>query len=300
MGRVDEAMRRAAEAGGHAAATVAEPAAAEVDAFPAEASDRPRLRSVGTSAPVAPRPKPSGLLPPLSTRLSAGLSRKVVVDQDIDPVSKEQYRRLATTLYAGQAANGLKVVMVASALASEGKSLTASNLALTFSESYQKSVLLIDADLRRPSLHEVFGLSGSPGLTDGLGAMDDRKLTLHHVSQTLTVLTAGQPTSDPMAVLASERMRHLVDEARDVFEWVIIDTPPLGLLADANLLGEMADGAVLVVRAESTPYDIVQRTAALIGRERLLGVVLNRARMTPAQGYQYQSYYGTSPHAPSR
>src|SRR5690606_3818249 len=97
MGRVDEAMRRAAEAGGHAAATVAETAAVEADAFPAEAPDRPKLRSVGVSAPVAPMPKPSGLLPPLSTRLSAGLSRKVVVDQDIDPVSKEQYRRLATT-----------------------------------------------------------------------------------------------------------------------------------------------------------------------------------------------------------
>lgn len=297
MGRVDEAMRRAAEAGGHAAP---ENASGEADAFPVEAPERPRLRSISAVAQAGIPAAKVGLLPPLSTRLSAGLSRKVVVDQDINPVSKEQYRRLATTLYAAQAAKGLKVVMVASALASEGKSLTASNLALTFSESYQKNVLLIDADLRRPSLHEVFGLSGSPGLTDGLGAVDDRKLALHHVSQTLTVLTAGQPTSDPMAVLASDRMRRLVDEARDAFDWVIVDTPPLGLLADANLLSEMADGAVLVVHAESTPYDIVQRTAALLGRDRLLGVVLNRARMTQAQGYQYQSYYGVSSNTPNR
>lgn len=296
MGRVDEAMRRAAESRGDAPGT--EIAGVEVDAFPAESAEPPKLRGISGTSPVTPRstPRPAALLPPLAARLNAGLSRKVVVDQDIDPVSKEQYRRLATTLYATQAANGLKVVMVASALASEGKSLTASNLALTFSESYQKSVLLIDADLRRPSLHEVFGLQPSPGLTDGLGASDERKLSLHHVSQTLTVLTAGVPTSDPMALLASERMRRLIDEARETFEWVIVDTPPLGILADANLLSDLADGAVLVVRAESTPYDVVQRTAALLGRDRLLGVVLNRARQSPAKSYQYSSYYtsGTS------
>jgi capsular exopolysaccharide synthesis family protein len=291
MGRVDEAMRRAAEARGDVPAP--ETPGVDVEAFPAESPERPKLRGITPSGPVTPvaTPKPAALLPSLATRLTAGLSRKVVIDQDIDPVSKEQYRRLATTLYATQAANGLKVVMVASALASEGKSLTASNLALTFSESYQKSVLLIDADLRRPSLHQVFGLQASPGLTDGLGANDDRKLALHHVSPTLTVLTAGVPTSDPMALLASDRMRRLVDEARETFEWVVIDTPPLGILADANLLAELADGAVLVVRAESTPYDIVQRTAAMLGRDRLLGVVLNRARQTPTKKYQYSSYY---------
>lgn len=296
MGRVDEAMRRAAEARGEQVGD-GNLAALEGDAFPAEVSERPKLRGIGPSGPaaVAPSiPRPSGMLPaPLSTRLGAGLSRKVVVDQETDPVSKEQYRRLATTLYATQAANGLKVVMVASALASEGKSLTASNLALTLSESYQKNVLLVDADLRRPSLHEVFGVPGSPGLTDGLGAAEDRKLSLHHVSPTLTLLTAGVPTSDPMAVLASDRMKQLVGEARETFEWVIVDTPPLGLLADANLLAEVVDGAVLVVRAESTPYDIVQRTVAMLGRERLLGVVLNRARTLPAHGHQYSSYYNS-------
>lgn len=292
MGRVDEAMRRVAQARGESVAHADAPSP-EVDTFPAEVGEGPRLREVVPGVPAAQPPavKNAALLPPLSTRLGAGLSRKVVVDQDTDPISKEQYRRLATTLYATQAANGLKVVLVVSALASEGKSLTASNLALTFSESYQKNVLLIDADLRRPSLHDVFGVPGSPGLTDGLGAVEERKLSLHHVSPTLTLLTAGLPTSDPMAVLASERMRRLVDEARESFEWVIIDTPPLGLLADANLLADMADGALLVVRAESTPYDMVQRTAHMLGRERLLGVVLNRARMTPVQGYQYSSYY---------
>ena len=84
-----------------------------------------------------------------------------------------------------------------------------------------------------------------------------------------------------MAGLTSERMRRLIDEAREAFDWVIIDTPPVGLLTDANLLASMVDGAVLVVKAGSTPYDLVKRAVDAIGRERLLGVVLNRADEQP-------------------
>lgn len=294
MGRVDDAMRRVAELGqeGRPAPELPTdvPSASSLDgeAFPSEPSDRPRLRSV-TGGVVDGHARKPVMLPPLSERIGAGLSRKVVVDQNIDPASKEQYRRLATTLHAAQVSSGLKVVMVVSALASEGKSLTASNLALTFSESYQKNVLLVDGDLRRPSLHTVFGLPASPGLTDGLTVSDDRKLTLHHVTPTLTLLTAGHPTSDPMAVLASDRMRRLIDEARESFDWVVVDTPPVGLLADANLLAEIADGALLVVRAGVTPYEVVQRSVAMLGRDRLLGVVLNRAEQVANAGYD--SYY---------
>ena len=304
MGRVDEAMRRAAEARAgridqaewsaelSAPGGVREPGPTE---FPSEAA-RPRLRTVANQqqSPVtdekgtaAPSPQ---LLPSLIERMTAALSRKVVIDRDTDPASKEQYRRLAASLHAAQATNHLKVVMVTSAVASEGKSLTAANLALTLSESYQKSVLLIDGDLRRPSQHAVFGLDSSPGLTDGLRLAESR-VVLHRVTPHLTVLTAGESTADPMAVLTSKRMARLVHEARETFEWVIIDTPPVGLISDANLLAEAADGALLVVRAESTPVDIVQRAVATLGRERVLGVVLNQARELDAPGYKYHNYY---------
>ncbi len=144
----------------------------------------------------------SALIPALAERIDARLQRKVVIDHDMDPASREQYRRLATGLHAAQATGGLKVVMMASAVASEGKSLTSSNLALTFSESYQRNVLLIDGDLRRPSLHTVFGLAAQPGLCRGLLA----RPTIGSCPCTAsrrgsTVLTAGQPTSDPMGGL---------------------------------------------------------------------------------------------------
>ncbi len=215
------------------------------------------------------------------------------------PASREQYRRLAATLHHHQTDNGLKVVMIASAMMGEGKTLTAANLALTLSESYQRSVLLIDADLRRPSLNKVFGINGAPGLAEGLSALEEGKVTLHQVSPRLSVLPAGKPSSDPMAGLTSGRMRRVIDEARESFDWVILDTPPVGLLTDANLLAAMVDGTVLVVQAGSTPYDLVKRAVEAIGAARVLGVVLNRAD-TQAHGYGYgygYEYYGSS-HGP--
>ena len=130
------------------------------------------LTNVGGRDPGQPGQRPgTGLL----QRLGADLNRKVVIDQDMVPASREQYRRLAATLHQAQSMNGMKVVLIASAVAGEGKTLTVSNLALTFSESYKRSVLVIDGDLRRPSLHTVFGIAGSPGLTEGLSSMRSRR-----------------------------------------------------------------------------------------------------------------------------
>lgn len=313
MGRVDEAMRRAAE--GALAKSLDRPSGAgavspdtgEPDGrpdarpeFPSEVPQgRARLTTVspvasltgGADSIAADSGPTSGLIPDLASQIDARLQHKVVIDRDMDPASREQYRRLAAGLHAAQATSGLKVVMMASAVAGEGKSLTSSNLALTFSESYNRQVLLIDGDLRRPSLHTVFGLPASPGLSEGLAHANDGQLSLHRVSSRLSVLTAGQSTSDPMGALVSNRMARLVDEARQAFDWVVVDTPPIGLLSDASLLSQMVDGAILVVKAGSTPYDLVQRAIVALGRDRILGVVLNRADAPNAAGYKYHAYY---------
>jgi capsular exopolysaccharide synthesis family protein len=190
--------------------------------------------------------------------------------------------------------HGIKVVMIASAVAGEGKTLTAVNLALTFSESYRRRVLLIDADLRRPSVHTIFQIDNQRGLSDGLAAVDEENFALHRISERLTVLPAGRPSSDPMAGLTSGRMRRLIAEARDEFDWVIVDTPPVGLMTDANLLAAAADGVLLVIKAGSTAYQLTQRAAAAIGKEKLLGAVLNRAddRDLGGSKYYYNYYYG--------
>ena len=145
MGRVDDAMRRAEgrhDGADPAAVAVIDPEAA-IPVMPLEAPDVP----VGAATKAS-----------IFERLDSRLAEKVVVDDRMLPGIREQYRRLAATLHQAQALDGLRAIMIASAVEKEGKSLTSSNLALTLSESYQRKVLLIDADLRRPSLHYTFGL----------------------------------------------------------------------------------------------------------------------------------------------
>jgi capsular exopolysaccharide synthesis family protein len=208
----------------------------------------------------------------------------------------EQYRKLAAALHHAQVQHGTKVVMMASTLAGEGKTLTATNLALTLSESYRRRVALIDADLRRPTVHEMFGLPNVSGLNDVLSAHGDGDAAceIFDVSPSLSVLTAGRPNPDPISGLTSARMRQVVAAASREFEWVILDTPPVGLLPDAGLLGNMVDTVVLIVAAGKTPYRMIHRTVDAIGRNRIFGVVLNRAAIDPLWGgygsYYYQAY----------
>jgi capsular exopolysaccharide synthesis family protein len=203
-------------------------------------------------------------------------SARLVVDDLMPPASREQYRLLAASLHKTQTSNGTKVVMIASAVVGEGKTLTAANLALTLSESYHRRVLLIDADLRRPSLHVLFGLNNASGLSDGLHS-HGRTFPVQQLSPRLSILTTGRLSPDPMAELTSDAMKRLVQYARDAYDWVVIDTPPIGLLPDASLVAAMVDGVVMVVRAEVTPYDQIARAADAVGRQKVVGVVLNRA-----------------------
>jgi len=233
-------------------------------------------------------------------RLNPGLSGRLVATAGISHVSVEQYRKLAATLHHAQTERGIKTVMVSSAVAGEGKTLTVSNLALTLSESYRRRVILIDADLRRPSLHQVFDLPNVSGLNDGLKADTERPLPLIQISSTLTVLTAGRPDPDPMSALTSPRMRRILEEAASLFEWVLIDTPPVGLLPDARLLASMADAALLVIRAGRSPFELVKRAAEGLGQDRIIGVVLNGAEYYQERStgyYGYGGYYGYEGHS---
>ena len=326
MSRIDDALRRAAaEPRGTALAddAVPEPSgAADVAAlanepFPADATGHDlRLGAgvgggVGAAVTAAASDVFTNVRQAVSTptareslfeRMDGRLAEKVVVDRDMQPASREQYRRLAAVLHDAQSTDGVRVVMLASAVSGEGKTLTAANLALTISESYHRRVLLIDADLRKPAMHNMFKLNSATGLSEGLKRDGASKLVVRQISEHLWVLPAGRPNSDPMAGLTSERMRLLIEEAKETFDWVIIDTPPLVILPDANLLASMVDAAVLVVRADSTPHHLVKRAADAIGHKRVLGVVLNQAHTThlPYGGYYDDYYYSGGAEEPER
>ena len=217
-----------------------------------------------------------------------------MVSKSAAPLLVEQFRSLAATLHRAQLEQPLKSVIVTSASPGDGKSYVSVNLALTLSDSYRRRVLLIDADLRRPSLHLMFGIRNVRGLGDALTAKTDEKLATVEISDRLTLLPAGRPDPDPLGGLSSGRMKRIVADAASQFDWVIVDTPPVGVLADAHLVAETVDAAILVVRAGVTRFQDLQAAADSMGQDRILGIVLNA--IDPAeirgQGY-YHQYYGS-------
>ena len=219
---------------------------------------------------------------------------RTISDPDLPPAAREQYRQLAAALHNAQALNGAKVVMVASAVGGEGKSLTAANLALTLAESYQRRVLLIDADLRKPSLDRLLADAAPHDYVESDTSRpwraDVRQLTAR-----LAMVTRVEPSADPMAELTSGRVRRLIQDAREDVDWIVVDTPPIAVLPDASLLTAIVDVAVLVVRAGSTPVDLVKRAVDILGPKKTLGVVLNAATRPSRQaryGYGYEQGYG--------
>jgi capsular exopolysaccharide synthesis family protein len=216
--------------------------------------------------------------------------RRLVVHAEADHVFVEQYRRLGAALHDGQLRNGIRTVMVASAVGAEGKTLSATNLALTLSRSFRKRVLLVDGDLRKPSVHALLHLENSSGLTDILQRSGGR-LAARALTPTLSVVTGGQHDPDPVSLLASDAAARFLAQARDAFEWVVVDTPPVLLFPDAGLLGRTLDTCVMVVRAASTAAPTAASALEALGAPRVLGVVLNRAEPTDiAGGYGYGDY----------
>lgn len=301
MGRIDQALQRASDVTDVGSAdTIVQPTTEGTDAFvspwtfggdvpnqaatPAPPSEVPTsigdMPLSGASETAAPGPRLGvfrGFDPEVLERL--------VISPTAAPNLTEQYRRMAAALHHAQLVQGTKVLMVTSAMPGDGKSYTATNLALTLSESYRRQVLLVDADLRRPTLHEIFRVPNVQGLNEGLKASDDEPLAALKITDTLTLLPAGRPEPDPMGGLSSPRMGRILQEGAARFDWVIIDTAPIGLLADANLLATTVDGALLVVRANQTPYAEVAKALEALGRERVFGVVLNGAEASPVSSY---------------
>ncbi len=301
MSRIEEALKRAQQSGVgpevQAPVPTPEVFADTWSVGTGEAARDDGGEAVAPEAMVPPaEPAAASAEPSAGMALFQGfdpaLSAKVVAMPDIRPAFVEQYRKLAGVLHHAQLEKSIKVVMVTSAAAGEGKSLTATNLALTFSESYRRNVLLVDADLRRPTLHETFRVPNTSGLSDGLHADKEQKLALVRVSPRLTLLTAGRPDPDPMSGLTSDRMARVIEEAAARFDWVIVDTPPVALLPDAGLLASMVDTVLLVIRAAKTPHALIRRTVEAIGRDKIFGVVLNCAEQDAGSGgYSYYSSY---------
>src|SRR6185312_1488039 len=209
----------------------------------------------------------------------------------------EEFRTLRTRLNHLQTTQELHTLVVTSASPAEGKSFTATNLALTQAQLTDKRVLLADFDFRRPSVAKTLQLSERPGITDyllGEASMEQaiRKLEGSH----LYVMTAGQNVSNPLELLNLSECRDLIATLRRSFDWVIIDSPPLLFAADGNLLATMCDGTILVVRIGATTFETVSRAIQSLCENNVLGIVVNGARRGElySKYSYYHDYYGQS------
>jgi capsular exopolysaccharide synthesis family protein len=199
----------------------------------------------------------------------------------------EQYRQLRTRLGHSEGAQNLRSVLVTSPQKGEGKSITAANLALTMAQELHRKVVIVEADLRKPSLQHLFGLPSGPGLTDYLaGAADLESVMQFLPAYQLTVIAAGTSPANPAELLGSTAMRRMLDQLRSRFDRVILDTPPVLPLADVAVLAPMVDGALLVVRAGVTPKPAIENALRAFDSSRLLGVVLNESGLE--EDYRYE------------
>ena len=211
-----------------------------------------------------------------------------------DPVS-EGYRAIRTNLMFTAIDRPLKTLVVTSAAPGEGKTSTAVNLAVTMAQNGSR-VVLVDADFRRPALHRVFQRTENRGLGDVIiGTATLSELLLPTGTPNLRLLCSGPTPPNPSELLGSSRMRQVVEELAKQSETIIIDSPPVGAVTDATVLGARADGVILVVERGRTEVAAVSRARdKLIGvGANLLGVVLNKVRASEAAEYYYYRYYTT-------
>ena len=240
--------------------------------------------SIAVASPAPSSATASDALEHVSARLNpllvAGLAPK--------SLASEQYRTLRTRLAQVEGSSALRTVLVTSPQKGEGKSVTSANLALTMAQELQRRVIIVEADLRKPSMQQLFGLPPGPGLADYLcGGCDLNQVMKFLPEYNLTVIPAGEAPTNPAELLGSTAMRRLLDHLRTRFDRVILDSPPVLPLADVAVLAPIVDGALLVVRAGVTPKPAIENALRSFDSSRLLGIVLNDSGME--EDYRYEA-----------
>lgn len=201
----------------------------------------------------------------------------------------ESFRTIKTNIKYSSADKDKKVILITSTQPGEGKSTVAANLAISLSQD-GKNVVLIDADLRKPTVHKRFKISGVNGLTNVIINETDLDDAICKINDNFSVIPAGQIPPNPAELLASKEMEKLIQELREKYDYVIIDGNPICVIADSQILASKVDGVILIARYESTKKEELLSAKKMVEQVdgKVIGVVLNRVK---EKGKKYYYYY---------
>jgi capsular exopolysaccharide synthesis family protein len=207
----------------------------------------------------------------------------------------EEYRSLRTQVLHKSQRQKLQSIVVASVNAGEGKSVTALNLSWLLAQTDGVKALIIDSDLRMPSLSDYLGIEAENGLSDILSERATLQESIIKLEPSgLHLLPGGEARNDVAELISGPKFKEILRQARQMFDYIIIDAPPLGIFTDATVLINHADGAMLVVRAGQTRYTDVDRILESLPRDRMMGVVLNQSEEVLEETHYNYGYYNSN------
>ncbi|OPJ65360.1 CpsD/CapB family tyrosine-protein kinase [Clostridium chromiireducens] len=215
-----------------------------------------------------------------------------VVEKKPKSIVSEAYRTLRTNVQYSSFDKAIKTIVITSAEAAEGKSTVSGNLALSFAQN-DKKVIIVDCDLRKPSVHKNFKISNLSGLSEVLIGKENLEDVIQNRNGNLDILTSGKIPPNPSEMLSSVSMTNLIEKLREQYDIVILDSAPLQAVTDAQILSTKADGTILVIRAQRTSRDSVIEAKNLLTKvgANILGTVLHAVENTRGK---YYYYYGSS------
>jgi capsular exopolysaccharide synthesis family protein len=229
----------------------------------------------------------SGEFPSLEVSVTA--ASRLVYFSEPDSLAAEKFRFLGVKLRQMQQARSLKKVLITSTIPEEGKSLVSANLAGVLARRKQK-VLLIEGDMRRPTLAQQFGLGRLAGLAEWLQSGQQTPSNIYRLGGPgLWLMPAGDPPANPLELMQSGRLSQLMSQLSSMFDWIVVDSPPLLPLADTTVWARLTDGVLLVTREGKTEKKQLQRGLDAVKNLSLLGVVLNGCARSDHENY-YQRY----------
>lgn len=220
----------------------------------------------------------------------------LIAHNDLKNPATEAYRVIRTSIQFAQAGKELKTLAVTSCTPNEGKSMTVANLAVVLTQA-GKSVLLLDCDMRNPTVHKNFGLSNKLGLSSCISMGTALSDAVQKTSiEGLYALTGGVIPPNPSELLGSEQMKNVLQRAKEQYDYVLIDTPPVMPVTDALIVSRFVDGMILVIASAEVKVEMARdvKNQLVNAGANILGVVLNKVRSEHhGYGYGYYYYYGS-------